>query len=512
VVSYQDSHPQAYYMPYDATTNPTGYLEANRMAREDSLLLRAVDAVKDQVPASLNIDANNDGYIDNICFIVKGGTGAWASLLWPHGGWLPGGVIQGKSTGGYNLQLQDFIALEGSSVLCHEMFHTLGAPDLYHYSYDRFEPVGTWDLMAYNMTPPQQMGAYMKFRYGHWIPAIPEITTAGTYTLQPLQSQTGNCYMIRSQGSAAEYYVVEYRTQTGIFETNIPGSGLLVYRINTRADGQGNAEGPPDEVYIYRPGGTDSANGDFSAAHFSTGVGRTQINDQTDPSGFLSDGSPGGLDIAGVGSAGATISFTVNGPLPITLGSFNGTIAVGGSVTLHWRTLSEAGNYGFFVQRASARDSLFTELSGSFVQGHGTTIQPQEYQWTDPSAPAPPLRYRLRQVNLDGSSHLTDPLVVDNATPAPPARTPAVFSLRQNYPNPFNPATVIEFSVARPGRATVTVFNSLGQIVGTLFDGYAEPGQAYQSKFDGTNLASGMYIYRLMAGGSVDSKRMLLLR
>jgi M6 family metalloprotease-like protein len=512
VVSYQDSHPQAYYMPYDATTNPTGYLEANRMAREDSLLLRAVDAVKDQVPASLNIDANNDGYIDNICFIVKGGTGAWASLLWPHGGWLPGGVIQGKSTGGYNLQLQDFIALEGSSVLCHEMFHTLGAPDLYHYSYDRFEPVGTWDLMAYNMTPPQQMGAYMKFRYGHWIPAIPEITTAGTYTLQPLQSQTGNCYMIRSQGSAGEYYVVEYRTQTGIFETNIPGSGLLVYRINTRADGQGNAEGPPDEVYIYRPGGTDSANGDFSAAHFSTGVGRTQINDQTDPSGFLSDGSPGGLDIAGVGSAGATISFTVNGPLPITLGSFNGTIAVGGSVTLHWRTLSEAGNYGFFVQRASARDSLFTELSGSFVQGHGTTIQPQEYQWTDPSAPAPPLRYRLRQVNLDGSSHLTDPLVVDNATPAPPARTPAVFSLRQNYPNPFNPATVIEFSVARPGRATVTVFNSLGQIVGTLFDGYAEPGQAYQSKFDGTNLASGMYIYRLMAGGSVDSKRMLLLR
>jgi hypothetical protein len=87
-----------------------------------------------------------------------------------------------------------------------------------------------------------------------------------------------------------------------------------------------------------------------------------------------------------------------------------------------------------------------------------------------------------------------------------------VFSLRQNYPNPFNPATVIEFSVARAGRATVTVYNSLGQIVGTLFDGYAVPGQAYQSKFDGANLASGMYVYRLMAGGSVESKRMLLLR
>ncbi len=87
-----------------------------------------------------------------------------------------------------------------------------------------------------------------------------------------------------------------------------------------------------------------------------------------------------------------------------------------------------------------------------------------------------------------------------------------MFALSQNYPNPFNPATTIEFSVARSGRATVTVYNGLGQIVGTLFDGPAEPGQVYQSKFDGTHLASGMYIYRLVSGGSVESKKFLLLR
>jgi hypothetical protein len=56
------------------------------------------------------------------------------------------------------------------------------------------------------------------------------------------------------------------------------------------------------------------------------------------------------------------------------------------------------------------------------------------------------------------------------------------------------------------------VYNALGQIVGTLFDGTAEPGQVYQSKFDGTHLASGMYIYRLSAGGSVESRKFLLLR
>ena len=512
VVSYMDSHTQAYYSPYDAKSNPTGYLDENRMGREDSLLLGVVNGVKNQIPISLDIDANNDGYVDNISFIIEGGTTAWATLLWPHRGWLPGGDIYGKSTGSYNLLIQDFVALEGSSVLCHEMFHTLGAPDLYHYSYDGLEPVGTWDLMAYNTSPPQHMGAYMKFRYGHWIPAIPELTTHGTYTLQPLQSQTGNCYMIRSQGSTSEYYVVEYRRQSGIFETQTPGNGLLVYRINTLEDGQGNGGGLPDEVYIYRRGGTDSVDGDYSTACFSAGSGRTQLNDQTNPSAFLFGGAPGGLDISGIGSAGATISFTLNGPLPISLGSFKGTIAVNGTVMLSWRTLSEVSNYGFAVQRASGKDTLFTELPGSFVPGHGTTIQPQDYQWTDASAPAPPIRYRLRQINLDGTSQYLDPLVVDNASAVVPAPTPSVFALSQNYPNPFNPATTIEFSVARSGRATVTVYNGLGQIVGTLFDGPAEPGQVYQSKFDGTHLASGMYIYRLVSGGSVESKKFLLLR
>jgi hypothetical protein len=66
--------------------------------------------------------------------------------------------------------------------------------------------------------------------------------------------------------------------------------------------------------------------------------------------------------------------------------------------------------------------------------------------------------------------------------------------------------------VARSGRATVTVYDALGQIVGTLFDGTAEPGQVYHSTFDGTHLASGMYICRLNAGGSLETKKLLLLR
>lgn len=197
--------------------------------------------------------------MDNVCFIVRGSPDGWSDLLWPHFYWLPGSntkTINGKKVGDYNMQLETSLATKGVGVLCHEMFHTLGAPDLYHYSYDGLHPAWKWDLMEWEQQAPQHMGAYMKQRYGRWIASIPEITSSGTYTLNPLPSSTNNAYKIASPNSSTEYFVVEYRRKTGTFESSLPGEGLLVYRINTSRDGQGNAQGPPDEVYIYRPGGT----------------------------------------------------------------------------------------------------------------------------------------------------------------------------------------------------------------------------------------------------------------
>jgi hypothetical protein len=102
---------------------------------------------------------------------------------------------------------------------------------------------------------------------------------------------------------------VEFRKKTGTFESSIPGSGLLVYRIDTSV-GDGNADGPPDEVYIYRPGGTTTVNGTVNSANFSTEVGRTRINSSTNPAPFLQDGSAGNLYLCEIGSsAGSTISF-----------------------------------------------------------------------------------------------------------------------------------------------------------------------------------------------------------
>lgn len=308
VVSYQDAQPRSYYKKYSAT-NTNGYNgDHQRREREFALLKNAVNAVKSQIPAELNVDMDNDGYVDNVCFIIKGSPEGWADLLWPHRWALFGEsvYINGKRVYDFNFQLQSALDV---GVLCHEMFHTLGAPDLYHYTSNGISPVGSWDIMENDLNPPQHMSAYMKYKYGGWIGSLPEINSSGTYELNPLISSTNNCYKIPSPNSASEYFVVEYRKKEGTFENSLPGSGLLIYRINPAYNG--NANGPPDEVYLFRPNGTPTVNGDVNNANFNMNLGRTQINDNANPKSFLTNGSNGGLNINSIGADNATISFNV---------------------------------------------------------------------------------------------------------------------------------------------------------------------------------------------------------
>ncbi len=316
VVSYQDEHPRNYYEPYNAVNNPDGYIGDERTAREHLLLKNAVEYIADEVPESLDLDYNNDGNVDNAVFIVKGGTGAWADLLWPHRWSLfaEEAYIHGKRVWDFNFQLESSLNSSGVGVLCHEMYHSLSAPDLYHYSSDGFTPVGRWDIMEQNTNPPQSMGAYMKYMYGGWIDNMPEITESGYYTLNPVTNAENNIFKIASPNHEWEYFVVEYRKKEGTFESQIPGSGLIVYRINGLHEGEGNASGPPDEVYIYRPGGTNTVNGGVSNGFFSLESGRTEISNTTDPRLFLTNDDFGGIEISDVSSAGETISFFVNLP------------------------------------------------------------------------------------------------------------------------------------------------------------------------------------------------------
>ncbi len=109
---------------------------------------------------------------------------------------------------------------------------------------------------------------------------------------------------------------------------------------------------------------------------------------------------------------------------------------------------------------------------------------------------------------MSGSFTATAATAVDDK--ASPTQ-PSVFQLEQNYPNPFNPSTRITYSVAETSPVSLRIFNAIGEEVSTLVTGIQEPG-SHEVDFDGTGLPTGMYLYRLEAGGSTATKRLILLR
>ena len=203
-------------------------------------------------------------------------------------------------------------------------------------------------------------------------------------------------------------------------------------------------------------------------------------------------------------------NLSINVPLPIQMSSFTGSRLDQNSIQLEWSTVSEINNYGFYVERKSAIDQDYAQLQNSFIAGHGTTTVPQHYSYTDEQVAAGTWYYRLKQVDLDGTSHFSDPVQVSIATGVPESH-PAAFALLQNYPNPFNPSTGISFSVPTSGHVTLNVYNLRGQLVASLVDEERAAG-AYRVEWTPRNVASGMYIYRLHAGNFVDTKKLLLLK
>ena len=294
ILSYEDIHPKEYYMPYDPVTNPIGYHDGETADREFSMLERAIYYVADQVPDTLDLDYNSDGLVDNVVFVIKGTPGEWASLLWPHR-WC----IYDRYVPLHDLQVYDFnLQLEQGgyfnvSTLCHEMNHSLGTPDLYHYN-GGIDPVGSWDLMCGTTEPPQQISMYLKYKYGHWVDDIPDIT--GNYGYYEIEADSWegnrrNVYRIRTS-DPNQYIVLEYRNENDIFDSNVPDGGLLIYRIDTRFDGNAGWNGFDqfDEVYLFRPGGSVNEAGDLSHANFCAERSRTEFNGiSSDPHIFLTN-------------------------------------------------------------------------------------------------------------------------------------------------------------------------------------------------------------------------------
>ncbi len=204
-----------------------------------------------------------------------------------------------------------------------------------------------------------------------------------------------------------------------------------------------------------------------------------------------------------VGENGTILKTVSGGVIPVELAAFNAQLEEN-TVRLSWRTASETNNSGFFVQRRLGN----TWENLDFVQGYGTTTEDHSYDFIDNLSDQNyrgKVYYRLKQVDYDGTTDYSSSAEI-NYEPKPND-----YVLDQNYPNPFNPVTSIKYSIPEGSQVKLTIYDLLGNQVQTLVDEY-KPAGTYSVKFNGTDLTSGIYIYRLQAGEFVSTKRMALIK
>ncbi|NOS86028.1 MAG: T9SS type A sorting domain-containing protein [Ignavibacteria bacterium] len=186
------------------------------------------------------------------------------------------------------------------------------------------------------------------------------------------------------------------------------------------------------------------------------------------------------------------------GALPVSLSSFTSSINKR-DVTLMWVTEWELNNSGFDIERAiplnipEGGTSEWKKIA--FIPGHGTSNIPNGYIFKDVNLKTGKYLYRLKQVDFNGNYEYF-PLGTELAV-TPPGN----FEMSQNYPNPSNPSSKINFEVPVTGRVTMKLYDITGSEVLTLLDGIRD-ADYYTVEFNGSNLASGVYFYRITAEGS----------
>lgn len=328
IVSYTDSYPRGHFMPY-SPSNPDGYTDEVPLigihARERALLARITDYIDQHhlVADSCLLDGNGDGKIDNVSFVVKGGVGAWASILWPHMEFFPQDSmdhivqINGYLLHAFNLEFEESSYFRVNT-FCHELGHSLGIPDFYHYTdFTDVDPVGPWDIMVHGRLV--HSSAIVKHKYLHTVDDPIEITEDGTYTLNSVgSSPSQNLYYIRSRIDSTQWYTIEYRNRDDNYETDLPFSGLIIGRWadTTTVSNMymGNAfYHYPDHAHsywIFRPGSShDTIQGQIYSAAFGAG---STFNATTDPHPYLTDGTTEDFfEIYDIEPNGTTCSFKV---------------------------------------------------------------------------------------------------------------------------------------------------------------------------------------------------------
>ncbi len=200
-------------------------------------------------------------------------------------------------------------------------------------------------------------------------------------------------------------------------------------------------------------------------------------------------------------SIGNYIFINQNPPVPVELTDLSAKLD-NQYVVLNWKTKTETNNRGFEIQR-SLKKLVWTTIG--FKEGNGTSTFNNNYTYSDnvSSLNSAEVFYRLKQVDFNGKSKFSNIISV--------SLTPITFELMQNFPNPFNPSTNIGFRISESGFVSLKIYDELGRQIKTLINKNLKPG-FYEVNFDGTELPSGIYFYRIQTGNHSSIKKMILIK
>lgn len=192
-------------------------------------------------------------------------------------------------------------------------------------------------------------------------------------------------------------------------------------------------------------------------------------------------------------------------------------------VTTAWSTTWEIDIRRFELERRSESGVTYATVNNKDVSGSGTTMSPHSYTQTDSLVQPGGWWYRVVGISSDGARFPSEASFIRVPGSGVIDMKEAPFPAAENFPNPFNPTTEIRFHLPSVsddagtkggggnGWVTLKVYDLLGREVAVLVDEKRDPG-TYSVTFNAAGLASGVYIYRLAAGGTTLTKRMLLTK
>ena len=205
-------------------------------------------------------DSNGDGEVDGFHFIFAGmgqEAGGGSNAIWSHkSSFYPPVTQNGKTISIYSCssELYTGTTMTSVGVICHEMTHVFGAADYYDTNYEidgQYQGTGRWDLMAngsWNGTLggncPAHPNMFIKAQFGWVTPEVLESTTA--ITNMPNAAENPVAYRVNTT-TPNEYFLLENRQRIN-FDADIPGDGLIIYRVHSNLSG-GNAT-HPQRMYI----------------------------------------------------------------------------------------------------------------------------------------------------------------------------------------------------------------------------------------------------------------------